>query len=648
MKKWKSWMASVLICGLLAGEVAVIADYTAAWHGRALSVSLFAVLTAALALVFFLLTQSEWKGLLVTAVAAHVMAALFLTAGWLGWRNFSENGGYADADTGKRQLYAGQKVMLIVPHQDDDINVLGGVMEEYVKYGSQLYPVFVTNGDAEVPSQTRFREALDMFAGIGVPGENIIFLGYGDTWKEDGPHLYNAQPGQVMESFAGKTATYGTEAAPVFRVGRAYTVDNLLEDLQDVILTCRPDVIFCSDYDSHIDHKAVTLAFEKVMGRILKQERDYAPLVFKGYAYKTAWFADADFFETNILSTQNVFADPYWQKPEVYRWEDRVRLPVNPATLSRSVFSAGGYRSLAAYESQSAHLHAAGILNGDKVFWQRETDSLCLNAEIAATSGNAALLNDFMLLENNQLTDALHMPYDGAWVPEANDEEKTVSVTLGRTSNLERIVLYDNPSETDNVLNAVIVLENGFEIQTGPLNPGGAATEVPLKRAITGSFTVQILETEGDRAGLTEIEAFEREKSGGNPYIKLMDEAGQFVYDYWMDPSGEETFRLYVRGMGSEPSAYTVSVDNARCQAIWEESRLCVNCPVGETAVITVSAVDGVSDSITVRNPGKLERAACGVFQKIEKNVLHGLREGFQWTTATYKLINAASHILGK
>ena len=50
----------------------------------------------------------------------------------------------------KAEIYADKSVLLIVPHQDDDINLMGGMLEEYVRYKSDIRICFYTNGDFEV------------------------------------------------------------------------------------------------------------------------------------------------------------------------------------------------------------------------------------------------------------------------------------------------------------------------------------------------------------------------------------------------------------------------------------------------------------------------------------------------------------------
>ena len=48
--------------------------------------------------------------------------------------------------------------MILVPHEDDEINLAGGVIEEYLKHGSEVYVVFSTNGDGDERFETGLRK----------------------------------------------------------------------------------------------------------------------------------------------------------------------------------------------------------------------------------------------------------------------------------------------------------------------------------------------------------------------------------------------------------------------------------------------------------------------------------------------------------
>ena len=79
-------------------------------------------------------------------ILAVTLAFMLLGLG-CGLYHFRANAAYKRTDPNLDQVFCQHKVMLIVPHEDDDINVGGGILEQYVEHGSEVYPVFVTNGD---------------------------------------------------------------------------------------------------------------------------------------------------------------------------------------------------------------------------------------------------------------------------------------------------------------------------------------------------------------------------------------------------------------------------------------------------------------------------------------------------------------------
>lgn len=65
------------------------------------------------------------------------------------------------------------------------------------------------------------------------------------------------------------------------------------------------------------------------------------------------------------------------------------------------------------------------------------------------------------------------------------------------------------------------------------------------------------------------MEAFECKEEQPFSLIKLMNTSEDFVYDYWINTSGEESFLLYAKGDALLLSAadYSISVDNPKCKA---------------------------------------------------------------------------------
>lgn len=76
--------------------------------------------------------------------------------------------------------FKNKKVMVIVPHEDDDLLISGQVLPPMYKNGADVRVVFATNGDKRVSAYTRQSEACNALEKLGIPREKVIFLGYPD------------------------------------------------------------------------------------------------------------------------------------------------------------------------------------------------------------------------------------------------------------------------------------------------------------------------------------------------------------------------------------------------------------------------------------------------------------------------------------
>ena len=581
----------------LAAEIAVLADFLFAAGERGLPRSAFWSIFIIGAAALFALRGFTRRARRIAALSLAGAAALALLGGFAAWRLSLPAAAYKTPETEPKVLFAGQRVLAVVPHEDDDANLLTGVLEEYTAAGSEVYVVFVSTGDAAGRGEERVYEAVRSLALSGVPEENVIFLGYGDSIPDDGIHIYNAAPDAVTPSLSGRTETHAAPNHEAYREGTPYTHENLLADLRGVIEEIRPGVIFCTDYDENIDHRAVSLFFDEALGEILAAAPDYDPVVLKGFAYSTAFHAPADFFDSvNILST--VCPGSERMENGVYLWADRVRLPVDGGGLSRSLYACRGFAAAEEYESQKLWRMTPRIINGDKVFWQRCTGSLLYGAAVRVSSGNGAELNDFRLLHSSDLAGGAP-PQEAAWVPESGDAVREAEFSFP-AADVTEIRLYDAPSPEDNVLAAEIVFPSGNRYEVRNIDPAGTA--VAVGEPDCGGFTVRLLETEGSAAGLTEIEAYAGAHDALPRLLKLTDADGNFVYDYRL--SGAETgavFSLYAIGASGDMADYTVTCTGDGCAAEVRNDRLYVSCPRGRSCTVTMSDETGtLSDSVYV------------------------------------------------
>ena len=114
------------------------------------------------------------------------------------------------------QNYENLKVLVFVPHQDDEINTTGTLLYSLAQCKARVTLVYTTNGDWETPAEVRFNEAINAAGMLGIPEDNIFFMGYGDNLNSnDNSHLFYHK-NTVAKSPAGHTETYGTDTHPDF------------------------------------------------------------------------------------------------------------------------------------------------------------------------------------------------------------------------------------------------------------------------------------------------------------------------------------------------------------------------------------------------------------------------------------------------
>lgn len=460
--------------------------------------------------------------------------------------------------------FKNKKVMVIVPHEDDDLLISGQVLPPMYKNGADVRVVFATNGDKRVSAYTRQSEACNALEKLGIPREKVIFLGY-----PDGTQLY---VGKKAFSFSsGWDHTYAGKGFKDYHFDRfgthaKYTAENMVDDIESVVLEYRPDYILAIDFDTHTDHRGVSISFEKAIERILKKESGYTPKVLKCFGYSLAWKSKPDFYALNIKSTvmqdREKNNDPSYETdvPQ-YRWNNRVRLPIDKKSLSHSILRCSEYKALSEHLSQYAYCYSERIINGDSVYWNRRTDSLTYNADISVSSGDASLLNDFRLIGVGNRTAGLHVKLENCVSRfDKNDAQKTVTVKFDSPKTVSCVSLYDNFGLNSNILGGVITFSDGSKVEVPALNADGSETRVVFepKHNIT-SFTFKVTEYEGV-AGLDEIEAFENaDYDMGFSLIKLKNaDTDDYIYNYLITPD-EKSLNLGVY-LSNPNAGYTIKI----------------------------------------------------------------------------------------
>lgn len=521
--------------------------------------------------------------------------------------------------------FKNKKVMVIVPHEDDDLLISGQVLPSMYKNGADVRVVFATNGDKRVSAYTRQSEACNALEKLGIPREKVIFLGY-----PDGTQLYVGKKAYSFSS--GWDHTYAGKGFKDYHFDRfgthaQYTAENMVDDIESVILEYRPDYILAIDFDTHTDHRGVSISFEKAMERILKKESGYTPKVLKCFGYSLAWKSKPDFYALNIKSTvmqdREKNNDPSYETdvPQ-YRWSSRVRLPIDKKSLSHSILRCSEYKALSEHLSQYAYCYSERIINGDSVYWNRRTDSLTYNADISVSSGDASLLNDFRLIGVGNRTAGPNVKLENCVSRfDKSDAQKTVTVKFDSPKTVSCVSLYDNFGLNSNILGGVITFSDGSKVEVPALNADGSETRVVFepKHNIT-SFTFKVTEYEGV-AGLDEIEAFENaDYDMGFSLIKLKNaDTDDYIYNYLITPD-EKSLNLGVN-LSNPNAGYTIKIIEG--DGVKLEGNTLVFDDDFEKCTVRAELNGDPStyDQITVKRLSERELKSYESFEKVNKTV---------------------------
>lgn len=357
-----------------------------------------------------------------------------------------------------------KKCLILAPHQDDEINLAGPLFGRLRKNNVSIIVSFITNGDNN-PATTslRFQEALRVKELLAI--DKVYFLGYGDRWEEK--HIYNTNGDEVLCSSAGYKETYGcnlgdefgiVDDAPfLFRHAHSrYTRNNLKRDIRTLIEKESADLIICVDYDNHPDHKMLSLLFDEIIGELMKCS-SYRPIILKKFAYLGAYYGPDDFFKKNLLETLE------YAKSEdksiittcfPYTWEERISFNVESEDIGIFFWKSIIFRAVSIYKSQSMLLAFPKVINADVCYWYRNTNNFALNAEIIVSSGNGKFINDFKLIDSQNVNingvgvDSIS---DYVWRPIRGDIQKTVKFVFKKPVNVQYIIMYQDFSEIGHI-----------------------------------------------------------------------------------------------------------------------------------------------------------------------------------------------------
>lgn len=532
--------------------------------------------------------------------------------------------------------YFGTRVLILAPHPDDEINIAGNTILNMAAAKAEIFVAYSTNGDFENPAEVRAQEAVAALKILGVPRDKIIFLGYGDG------HNLSDKPTQ---SPAGHVETYAAKnfvdyAKKTFGRHSPYTRKNFKRDLKSLLLELRANIIFCVDFDSHADHRALSIMFEEVMGEILSERTDYRPEVYKKFAYATAFNAAPDFYAANLravkkpkLGETDTYDFDFIDRAN-YIWANRVRFPVaNFQTILKDNPVA---EAIFAHKSQRNEWNALRVLNSDEIFFERRTDSQTFSAKVTATSGDASKVRDFKIIDAKNLDAKPAQIADNLW------QGEKVFFEWAEPVQVQRIVIYGNPLDDAPTkislrlelanMHAVIDKAGIYLDNVKKINAELPSRGRPLVLDVEKIFVTraEISAGTGKSLALAEVEFFANAEPLHKipPFIKLTVN-DNFTYNYAVPYEVDKiSIGLYRFHVDSPVKVTAAAGDEIILTELLTDGELILNFGKATEIVVTAEVIGTeIYDRVIIRRVGDFAQIQLKIWQWLDKLRVHKIRK---------------------
>ncbi len=275
----------------------------------------------------------------------------------------------------KTKIDTGNSIMVIVPHQDDEVLMAAGIIQKAVKKEIPVDIVMATNGDYGCrdfsTGRMRLRESLAGLSVLGVGEERLHILGYADTGMPEKDsflsHLYQEKNGRAVYPSLCSSCTYGLEEKPdihTIRYGEpgAYCRDTFYQDIKEILQRKQPECILTTaESDLHGDHSALYRFVCDALDE-LNAESGYRPLLYTGLIHSCA--GDEEW----PLRDGGTFTCPAGLETKTsLKWEERIAVRLTAPEKERK------REALLKYETAlepNARAFLLSFIKDEEVFWR--------------------------------------------------------------------------------------------------------------------------------------------------------------------------------------------------------------------------------------------------------------------------------------
>ena len=387
------------------------------------------------------------------------------------------------------------------------------------------------------------------------------------------------------------------------------------QSLKKIIVELQANIIFCADYDSQADYKNLSADFDEVLGKILREDKNYRPEVYKKFACATALNSPPDFYSANLISTVHPkleVTDDY--KFDLidranYSWSNRVRFPV-PEVCQKTLLKDNPVAK--AIQSYKNNFNAIRILNGDEVFFERRTDNQAMTAKISAEK-----ICDFKILDAEK-----NSVFTFDWAEGVQVQKIVVYGNFLDDESAKIEINFDLDSSRIKIDSTGIFQDNKFKV-AGTLPPHGLPLIFDTEKIFVKRAEIKVLEC-GKNFGIGEVEFFANAEPRRQiqPFIKLT--AGKdFFYKLFLPVEVEKISLGLYRFHVDEPVRISAESGDEKIftEVLDGDGEFVLNFNGAGEIILTAEVVGNpnIYDRAIIRRVGDLGQIQFKMFQWLDK-----------------------------
>jgi len=221
------------------------------------------------------------------------------------------------------------RVLILVPHPDDETLGTGGVIQEALGAGAKVKVACYTNGDHNQPAfvvyekrltfrtgeflhmgEVRRKETIAAMASLGLSPKDIVFLGYPDFGTV-----------AILTKYWGDTKPFRSILTRISKVsypealspGAPYVGESILKDMKTVIRDFKPTKIFVSHpADTNVDHQSLYVFMQVALWDLAREIKH--PQIFPYIIHVIGWPKPRGHHLDLELNPPSQFVDVLWQR----------------------------------------------------------------------------------------------------------------------------------------------------------------------------------------------------------------------------------------------------------------------------------------------------------------------------------------------